>query len=219
MQPEARSDTGSSRTHERPSRGRDIRRWILAVSIGEALGFTVAVGAAILTILAGVDDPVRFAIIVPAGAVEGAALATGQYVGMRARRPVAWRWIAATALAAAFAWTLGLLPSTLGLDLGSPLAIAAVAIGGLVLLASIPFAQWLVLARPRAFRWVPVNMGAWAVAILWTFAPSPLVDEQSPIALVATLYVIAGLLMAVTIASLTAWVAVSLFSNGGSADR
>jgi hypothetical protein len=59
---------------------------------------------------------------------------------------------------------------------------------------------------------VPVNAGAWLVAILWTFAPSPFIDEQSPIVVVAALYVTAGVLMAVTFASLTAGVAGSLFA-------
>jgi hypothetical protein len=56
-------------------------------------------------------------------------------------------------------------------------------------------------------------MASWAVAILWTFAPSPFVDEHSPVALVATLYVFAGILMALTIAALTARTAVKLFAG------
>ena len=42
---------------------------------------------------------------------------------------------------------------------------------------------------------------------------SPFIDEHSPIALVATLYVIAGILMAFTNATLTARTAVRLFSR------
>jgi len=77
---------------------------------------------------------------------------------------------------------------------------------------SIPLAHWLVLARPHTFRWVPVNVGAWAVSILWTFAQSPLVDEQSLVALVAALT--EGVLMAVTFACLPAGVARGLFPSG-----
>jgi hypothetical protein len=54
-------------------------------------------------------------------------------------------------------------------------------------------------------------MGAWLVAILWTFAPSPFIDEQTALPVVAALYVVAGLLMAVTVAALTAPLARSLF--------
>src|SRR4029453_5696880 len=171
---------------------RDLRRWIVAVSIGEGVGFAIPGGVAVRPTLAPVPDPVRLALIIGGGAVEGAALATGQYLGMRRRRPRIIPWIVAPAVAAAFAWALGMLPSTLGLDLADPAAIAMVAVGGVALLSVIPVAQWLVLARPGAFRWVPVSAGAWAVAILWTFAPSPFIDERSPLSLVVVLYVLAG---------------------------
>lgn len=197
----------------RPDR-HDRRRWILAVSLGEGIGFAIATTLAILGLVAGIDGPGRLALAMVGGALEGAALAAGQYLGMRTGRPVAWRWFGATALAAALAWALGMMPSTVGVDLGEPVALIALGIGGIVLLASIPVAQWLVLARPGTFRWVPVNAGAWLVAILWTFAPSPFIDEQSPIVVVAALYVTAGVLMAVTFASLTAGVAGSLFLPG-----
>ena len=186
-------------------------RWILAVSIGEAAGFTVAAGVAVLTIVAGLDDPARLVLVVAAGAVEGTALAIGQYTGMRVHRPPAGRWIGATAVAAAFAWTLGMLPSALGIDLSSPMVLLLVAIGAVLLLVSIPFAQWLVLSRPRTARWVPVNAGAWLVSILWTFAPSPFIDERSPVPMIVALYVTAGVLMAVTFACLTAPLALRLF--------
>ncbi len=87
----------------------------------------------------------------------------------------------------------------------------------MLLLASIPVAQWIVLraaGRRDAAAWVPVTMGAWAVALLWTAAPSPFVDEGSPFALVLVLYVIAGALMALTVAAVTAPLARRLFARG-----
>lgn len=204
-----RGEVGAAATEAR--RAPRAGRWILAVSIGEATGFTVAVGVAVLTIVAGIDDPLRLVLVIAAGAVEGTALAIGQYAGMRIHRPPAGRWIAATAFAAAFAWTLGMLPSTLGIDLASPPALLLVALGATLLLVSIPLAQWLVLSRPQVGRWVPVNAGAWLVSILWTFAPSPFIDERSPVGLVVALYVTAGVLMAVTFACLTAPLALRLF--------
>jgi len=201
---------GASATSQ-PRRDRRALHWILAVSIGEATGFTVAAGVAVWTIVAGLDDPARLVLVIAAGAVEGTTLAIGQYAGMRVRRPPAGRWIGATALAAATAWTLGMLPSTLGLDFASPALVVVVAVGAVLLLVSIPFAQWLALARPHTARWVPVNAAAWAVSILWTFAPSPFIDERSPVPLVVGLYVVAGVLMAVTFACLTAPLALRLF--------
>ncbi|MDF1477525.1 hypothetical protein PYV02_00340 [Leifsonia sp. H3M29-4] len=189
-----------------------VRRWIVTVGVAEAAGFAIATGVAVATISSGLTGAWSLAAVVAGGALEGAALGTGQYLAMRSGRPRPLPWIAGTAAAAAFAWLLGMLPSTLGVDLGSPATIVALTLGGLVLLASIPVTQWLVLHRTGTFAWVPVNMGAWAVAILWTFAPSPIIDERSPLALVVVLYVLAGLLMAVTIASFTAPLARRLFA-------
>ncbi len=189
------------------------RRWILTVGIAEAVGFAIATGVAVTTLAAGVSGAWALVAVVAGGALEGAALGTGQYLAMRERRPRPGPWIVGTSAAAAFAWLLGMLPSTLGVDLASPLVVVALALGGLLLLASIPVAQWLVLRRPGTVAWIPVNMGAWAVAILWTFAPSPIIDERSPLGLVIALYVIAGLLMAATIAALTASLARRLFDE------
>lgn len=189
-----------------------VRRWIVLVAIGEATGFAVATAAAILTIVLKVDDVVRLPIVMLGGAIEGAAFATGQYLAMQQNRPSKARWIGVTAAAASIAWLLGMLPSTLGLGIYSVGTIVLIAFGAIVLLASIPFAQWIALDRRGAFRWVPINMVAWLVAILWTAAPSPFVDEATPVPVIASLYVVAGLLMAVTVAVLTAPVARSLFS-------
>lgn len=121
-------------------------------------------------------------------------------------------WITATVLAAGAAWAIGMTPSVVGLDLASPGGIVLVGIGGAILLLSIPTAQWAVVRTREAARWIPVNAGAWAAAILWTFAPSPFIDESSPVELVVALYVVAGLLMALTVAVLTARTASRLFA-------
>lgn len=188
-------------------------RWIVAVTIGEATGFAVTAGAGILTIVMGIGAPWSLILVVAAGAIEGAALATGQYLAMEQNRPRRGLWLGATAVAASVAWLLGMLPNTIGLRIDSFGTIALLVVGALVLLGSIPFAQWLAMRRPGTFRWVPINMGAWLVAILWTAAPSPFIDEGSPIPLVAALYVLAGFLMAVTIAALTAPMARSFFGR------
>lgn len=187
-------------------------RWVVFVTVGETLGFGVAAIIAVWATNSGVDDMVRFVIAMGGGAIEGAVLGLGQWLGLgRPPRPGATAWIGATAVAAAGAWALGMTPSAVGIDLGNPLAVAALGVGALALLASIPFAQWLIARRRGTARWIPVNMGAWAVGILWTFAPSPFIDESSPLALVIALYVVAGVLMAATVAVLTASTAIRLF--------
>ena len=75
----------------------------------------------------------------------------------------------------------------------------------MLLLVTIPSLQWLVLRRggSQTLRWIPVNAGAWAAGLLWTIAPSPIVDERTPAPVMISVYAVAGLLMAVTVAALT----------------
>jgi hypothetical protein len=192
------------------------RRWIVRVTVGEAAGFAVAAGVGATLAVTGAPGAIAYPVAIAAGAIEGLALGLGQYSAMGGGRPRRAAWLGATAAAAAFAWALGMLPSTLGVDLGSPVTWVLLGLGGVLLLASIPVAQWLVLrasGRRDTAAWVPVTMGAWALAILWTAAPSPLVDETSPFAVVLGLYVVAGLLMAVTIAAVSAPLARRLFGR------
>ena len=191
-----------------------VVRWIAAVTVGETLGFAVAATVAVAVTAAGpaIDVWAAYAMIVAGGAVEGALLGLAQqWAAGRAQLGPAW--VVATSGGAALAWSLGMLPSTLGVDLRNPVGIAVVVVGALVLLASIPTAQWLALHRRRTARWIPVTMGAWTVAVLWTVAPSPIIDERTPAALVVVAYLCAGVLMAVTIAALTAPTAASLFTT------
>lgn len=195
------------------------RRWIVRVTIAEAAGFAVAAGVGASLAVTAAPTAIAYPAAVLAGAVEGLALGAGQYSAMRGGRPGRAAWLGATAGAAAVAWALGMLPSTIGVDLESPTTWVLLALGAVLLLASIPVAQWLVLraaGRRDAGAWVPVTMGAWALAILWTAAPSPFIDERSPLALVVVLYVIAGVLMAVTVAALTAPLARRLFAGSPS---
>ena len=108
------------------------------------------------------------------------------------------------------AWGIGMLPSTLsdlgvGIDWGSPLTWTIVGVAGLVLLATIPVAQWTVLRErlPRAWRWIPLNMGAWCIGLVFTFLPSPFVDEDTPAAVMALAFAVAGVCMAATVAMVT----------------
>ncbi|MGN6502177.1 MAG: hypothetical protein ACTHKX_04625 [Pseudolysinimonas sp.] len=192
---------------------RDIRRWILRVTVAETLGFGVAATVAALVAFSGVEGAPRYLLTVAGGAVEGAMLGVGQWLGMPGSRPPAAAWVGATAVGAAVAWALGMLPSTVGFDPNSGAAAPVLVAGALMLLASIPVAQWLVIRRRRALHWIPVTMASWAGAVLWTLAPSPFVDERSPLALVVGLYAAAGLLMAVTVAAATAVTAVRLFPH------
>lgn len=186
-----------------------LQRWIVSVTLAEAAGFAVpAIVGGILSLLAAPAGVVYPAMIL-AGACEGALLGFGQSIGFGSAVPRP-RWVLATAAGAAAAWSIGMLPSSLGgIEFGSPWVVVLAAVLGCVLLLSIPTLQWVVLRREglRAGLWIPVNAGAWAAGILWTLAPSPFIDETTPAPALFGVYLVAGLLMAATVAVLTGFAA------------
>ncbi|MGR2752678.1 hypothetical protein [Agromyces arachidis] len=197
-----------------PSAGSPVRlgRWVGYVVAGEGLGFLVPVAGFAAASQLRLE---AWIALVLAGAGEGALLGLGQSLalrGTRARVPVG-RWVAATAGAASVAWAIGMLLPTL-IDLGVAVDLAApgtwlvLAVAGLALLATIPVAQWPLLSAAdvdRAWRWIPLNMAAWAAGLVFTFLPSPFIDEATPPALLVGWYALAGALMALTVALVTGW--------------
>jgi hypothetical protein len=159
-----------------------LPRWIIMVAAGEALGFLIPASMGAWLGLTGAPDTVVYPAMIAAGACEGALLGYGQWLGFG--RGVVSRvpWIVATSAGAAVAWSLGMLPGIQGgLDISSPPTLALVTGGAMLLLVTIPSLQWLVLRRggSQTLRWIPVNAGAWAAGLLWTVAPSPIVDERT----------------------------------------
>jgi hypothetical protein len=182
-------------------------RWVLLVTLAEAAGFTVpaAVGVAVT---AALSKPIMtFVAMVLAGSVEGAVLGSSQADCLYRWRvlPARRRWVVATSVGAAVAWSLGMLPSTLGgLNLTPGTAVAVVA-GGLILLASLPLAQYFVLRDHvrRPVLWIPINVVAWLLGITWTLLSSPWVDQSTPTGTLILVYGVAGLCMAATVAVVT----------------
>lgn len=187
-----------------------MRRWVLAVTAGETIGFIIpaAVGGALA--FAAAPASVVYPLMIAAGACEGIFLGLGQSIGFGSFGIPRAAWITATGGGAAVAWSIGMLPSTIGgVDFASPSALALIVVGAAALLASIPTLQWLVLRRVirRASWWIPVNACAWAAGILWTFAPSPFIDEYTALPALLGSYLVAGMLMAVTVGALTGFAA------------
>jgi hypothetical protein len=127
------------------------RRWVIAASLGETLGFLVPVFAVVVG-ADGWDARSRYLALVVAGAGEGAVLGAAQSrvlrLVLRGFSPGAWTL--RTAFAAALAWAIGLAPSeSAGTWQGWPVvAQVAVAVpAGLLLLGTIGTAQWTVLRR------------------------------------------------------------------------
>jgi hypothetical protein len=123
-----------------------LLRWVLVVTLGEAVGFTVPAAVGIAVTSASWGPVVTLVAMVLGGSVEGAILGTAQADCLYrwGVLPVRRWWIVATSLGAAVAWSLGMLPSTLGGLNWSLGPAVAVGIGGLMLLASLPLAQYLV---------------------------------------------------------------------------
>src|SRR4029453_8732489 len=113
----------------------------------ETVGFAVpaAVGAGV-TVAGWGSLPILIAMVL-AGAVEGAVLGNAQSECLHGWGvlPARRRWIAATSVGAAVAWSLGMLPSTLGGLNWTVATVVLVGIGGLILLSSSPLAQLFVL--------------------------------------------------------------------------
>ncbi|ORM36807.1 hypothetical protein BFL43_06250 [Williamsia sp. 1135] len=160
-----------------------------------------------------IDDPwLRWLLVIVAGGLEGASLGFAQSMVLRSsplRVPVRG-WTLATGVAASSAWSIGMLPSTLNdsghaVDFGRPLVWAGTILGALILLLSIPVAQWIVLRRVlrRAWRWIPVNVAAWTVGLTFTLLPGPFVDEQTAAGVMVVAFVVGGICMAATVATCT----------------
>ncbi|MEO6086443.1 MAG: hypothetical protein ABIQ18_25340 [Umezawaea sp.] len=179
------------------------RAWFWWVTAGEFGGFAVPaiVGAV------NASPP----LLVLAGVVEGAVLGWTQAHVLRRVLPdfPVTRWIAATALAAGFAWAVAMGVSANGKQLASlPLAglVPLAAISGMAVLLSIGGAQWTVLRHhvERAHRWIWATALAWGTALVVFLAvATPLWQPGQGLPLRVLIGVLAGLLMAATMAAIT----------------
>ncbi|PXA72723.1 hypothetical protein [Cryobacterium arcticum] len=186
---------------------RFLRYWVLWVSIGEAVGFL----APAVTQLAFAGSPVARPTLILAGAVEGAVLGWTQATVLKVPVPALSRsrWVGATALGAAIAWFIGLLPAEWA-DVWQrwPVTaqVVAGAVGALVLLCCLGVAQLFELRRhlTGAGWWVLGSALAWAAGLLVFFAvATPLWQPGQPGWVTLLVGVLAGVLMAVSMALVT----------------
>jgi hypothetical protein len=184
-------------------------RWVRTVTAAEAAGFVTP--ALVGALLAGGSDRVMTIALVGAGAVEGALLGAGQawvLRGLLPRFPVA-RYVGATALGAALAYAIAMVPVLLG-DHLTRLPWWAQAGGGIVLggalLATIGTTQWTVLRQlvPRAAWWIPATALGWAVALgAFLAVATPLWRPGQPLWLTVAIGAAAGVVMAAAAAAVT----------------
>ncbi len=190
-------------------------KWVLAMALGELFGFLapVAVGVAGVFIIGeattttGIILTLLFAAV--GGLGEGSILAFFQSRVLKDHLPRfnTARFVLYTGFAAAAAWILGMMPSTLGDPTKLPpiFLILFGLIGIPVFLLSIGGVQWLELRKhiKKAWAWIIVNAIAWPVGVAIPVIGIQLVPDNSPIwAFVAT-GIFCGTLMGATVGAIT----------------
>lgn len=183
--------------------------WTISVSVGEFLGFSAPALAGVLTRTG--EGSLTLIALVLGGSVEGAVLGWSQARVLRRHLPMlsSRRWILLTSAGAAFAWLVGMIPSTFyrvweTWPTGRVVLVAGVL--GVVLLCSVGIAQWWELRRhlPRAARWIFITAGAWCVGLMaFSVIAPPLWHEGQSTAVIVAIGLTAGAAMAVTMAAIT----------------
>ncbi|MEK7323711.1 MAG: hypothetical protein AAB217_00475, partial [Chloroflexota bacterium] len=184
-------------------------RWVLAMTGGELVGF--AVPAIVGAVVAGLNLPqiALMVSVVLAGIGEGAVLGTAQWLALRRSiEKMRWQeWVAPTALAAGFAWVIGMTPSTF-VDF-STTAPAVLVSGGIVLgilfVLSMGGAQWLVLRRyvPRAGWWIAANAIAWPAGVAMPFITLGLIPDDASVPVMIVAGIVGGVLMGIVVGAIT----------------
>jgi hypothetical protein len=173
------------------------------------LGFTAP--AVLGMASAGWSSREAIPTMVAAGAMEGLVLGTAQAHALAPALPGlrSGPFAVGTALAAAVAYLLGMLPSALGSGLvEAPRAFVVLVclVGGIVLLGSIGTAQWLELRRhvDKASSWIATTAAAWLAGLIaFLLIAMPLWQPgQRPVVVVAISLVSAGA-MATTVSVVT----------------
>jgi len=185
------------------NRSLDRLNWFRWVTAGEFAGF-------VLPAVAGAVAPWP-AVLVLAGVVEGAVLGWAQARVLIRVLPglPGLQWIATTAAAAGFAWTVAMTATANGERLASLPAVVLLPVAAVLRMAvllSIGTAQWLVLRYHvrNAHRWVWATGVAWGVALLvFLVVTTPLWQSGQGLALRVLIGVLGGLLMAATMAVIT----------------
>lgn len=187
---------------------------------GEVVGFSGAAvvgvcAARLIEPLAGTAQLAGMVLaVLLVGSVEGSCVGLAQWLVLREPLPAIRRrmWLLATVSGAVVAWGVGM---ALGTSMGDAAAGAgppsgwllfggAAAIGAIAgVMLGAP--QWLVLRRAvqRAGWWVAVHAIAWATGMLVAFLGMALIDENTPVSLVAAVGAATGLAMGALVASMT----------------
>jgi hypothetical protein len=183
------------------------RQWVAANAIAElvGLGGAALIGVLVFARFEAALTPLLAALIMIVGGtfLEGVMVGVAQWLVLRqaiSRMP--WKsWIAATAVGAFVAWTLGMIPSTImsmaetesaaaSPEISEWIIFSLAALMGLVLGPILALPQWWVLRRyvERASWWIPANALAWMVGMVLVFVGVGLTPES--ISLVSALFLL-----------------------------
>ena len=195
-------------------------RWLVTVTLAEAVGFLVP--AAVGAVLVDAPDTTMALAIVAAGLVEGTFLGAGQAAVARRALPglPVVRFVALTAVAAAFAYAIAMVPVLLGprlTDLPWPVVGLLGLLLAILLLGSIGTAQWSVLRGELsgAGMWVPATAVAWIAGLLaFLGVATPLWEPGQLLGLTIAIGALAGLVMAAIVAAVTGAAFIRLLRRG-----
>jgi hypothetical protein len=181
-------------------------RWWIVVTLAEAIGFMVPAAIGIATAKAGIEGAAQAWLLVAGGALEGVALGAGQAWAFPLPVHKA-RYIACTALGAAFAWASAMAVVSLAAAPSIP-TFVTIGVGvsaGVLGVWAMGAAQWIELRRHTvgARRWIAWTALAWILALPFSFAPGPFVDETTPFSSQIVLWAMGGLSMACVMALVT----------------
>jgi len=192
----------------RPANALSVRRWVALCAAAEAIGMTAAAAAATTaTRVVGEPDGGRevaavLSLVVLGGLVEGVALGVLQAAGVHRLVPAlrVGRWIAPTVLVAGVGWAAASAPAALaGPGGGDTPPVALVLVGaaalGATMGAALGAAQASALRGHVAhpWRWVGVNVWAWAAAMPIIFLGATTAEADWPVVAVAALGTATGL--------------------------
>lgn len=181
-------------------------RWLILVTLAETIGFLVPACTGVLSSKAGMGGLSQAALLAGAGLVEGLALGVGQAsaLPLPVRRT---RYALVTALGAGIVWSSFLLISLVAETetVPVPILILAGVATAIVGLGAIGSFQWLELRHQtqHAHRWIAWTALAWALALPFSFAPGPFVDESTPLLSHLILWGCGGVLMAYAMSLIT----------------
>ncbi|MDD5126791.1 MAG: hypothetical protein PHR43_01640 [Dehalococcoidales bacterium] len=196
-------------------------KWTFACGAGELIGIGVAAGIWMLHLrLFGEPQTLPWQLLlilvmILAGIIEGSVTGAFQWWVLKQRFAIlkTRNWLFVTALGAAVAWLLGMLPSTF---LSQPdtadmvkMAVwqtALLSLGmGIVLGAVFGAFQWLELKKhtPDAARWIPANLLAWMAGLLVIFLGAALPTADTALPVIIAIGAAAGLLGGLAVGAIT----------------